>query len=124
MARASDPIARFARFLAQPEHSPLTIKNYRSDLDAFAAWFQSANSEPMEPARITPTDLRQFKRWLVEQRRLNPNTVNRCLMSPMFRRRALKPITAAWLHQICESRLPLFSAVFRLPSSLKGWARD
>jgi hypothetical protein len=45
MARASDPIARFARFLAQSEHSPLTIKNYRSDLDAFAVWFQGANGE-------------------------------------------------------------------------------
>jgi site-specific recombinase XerC len=79
MARAPDPIARFARFLAQSEHSPLTIKNYRSDLAAFAAWFKDANGEPMEPAKITPTDLRQFKRWLVEQRRLKPNTVNRKL---------------------------------------------
>jgi len=79
MARASDPIDRFGRFLAQSEHSPLTIKNYRSDLAAFAAWFEGANGEPMEPAGITPTDLRQFKRWLIEQRRLKPNTVNRKL---------------------------------------------
>jgi integrase/recombinase XerC len=79
MARAPDPINRFARFLAQSEHSPLTIKNYRSDLAAFAAWFEAANGEPMEPARITPTDLKQFKRWLVERRRLKPNTVNRKL---------------------------------------------
>jgi len=79
MARDSDPIARFARFLTQFEHSPLTIKNYRSDLDAFAVWFQSANGEPMEPAKITPTDLRQFKGWLVEQRRLTPSSVNRKL---------------------------------------------
>ncbi len=43
MARAPDPIARF---LAQSEHSPLTIKNYRSDLDAFAAWFEGANGDP------------------------------------------------------------------------------
>jgi hypothetical protein len=62
MAHAPDPIDRFARFLAQSEYSLLTIKNYRSDLDAFAVWFQGANGEPMEPARITPTDLRQFKR--------------------------------------------------------------
>ena len=57
MARVSHPVDRFARFLAQSEHSPLTIKNYRSDLAAFAAWFEGANGEPMEPARITPTDL-------------------------------------------------------------------
>jgi hypothetical protein len=48
MACVSDPIDRFARFLAQSEHSPLTIKNYRSDLAAFAAWFEGANGEPME----------------------------------------------------------------------------
>jgi len=33
----------------------------------------------MEPAKVTPTDTRQFKRWLVEQRRLKPNTINRSL---------------------------------------------
>ena len=47
MARASNPIARFARFLAQSEPSPLTIKNYRSDLTAFGAWYEGDNGEPM-----------------------------------------------------------------------------
>jgi hypothetical protein len=74
MARASDPVDRFARFPAQSEHSPLAIKNYRLDLDAFAAWFEVANGEPMEPARITPTDLRQIKPRLVDQRRLQPSS--------------------------------------------------
>ena len=40
MARASDPIESFAGFLAQAERIPLTIKNYRGDLAAFAAWFE------------------------------------------------------------------------------------
>src|SRR3954451_11255824 len=79
MARTSDPNETFASFLVQAERSPLTIKNYRSDLDAFAAWFEGANGESMEPAKITPTDLRQFKRWLVEKRRLKPSSVNRKL---------------------------------------------
>jgi hypothetical protein len=35
MARASDPIDRFGRFLAQSEHSPLTVKSYRGDLEGF-----------------------------------------------------------------------------------------
>ena len=79
MARTSDPIETFAGFLAQAERSPLTIKNYRGDLAAFAAWFEEINGEPMEPAKVTPTDLRQFKRWLVEQRKLKPSSVNRKL---------------------------------------------
>ncbi len=73
------PSNRFAGFLAQAERSPLTIKNYRGDLAAFAAWFEDVNGEPMEPAKVTPTDLRQFKRWLVEQRKLKPSSVNRKL---------------------------------------------
>ncbi len=40
MARTSDPIETFASFLVQAERSPLTIKNYRGDLAAFAAWFE------------------------------------------------------------------------------------
>jgi site-specific recombinase XerD len=79
MARTSDPIESFAGFLAQAERSPLTIKNYRGDLAAFAAWFEEINGEPMAPAKVTPTDLRQFKRSLVEQRRLKPSSVNRKL---------------------------------------------
>src|SRR5512143_1283281 len=79
MARAPDPIERFARFLAQAERSPLTIKNYRGDLAAFAAWFEQVNGEAMAPAKVTPTDLRQYKRWLVEQRKLKPSSVNRKL---------------------------------------------
>ena len=44
--RFPDPLDfAFGRFLAQSEHSPLTIRNYRSDLDAFAAWFEGANGE-------------------------------------------------------------------------------
>jgi integrase/recombinase XerC len=57
----------------------MSIKNYRGDLDAFAAWFEQVNGEVMAPAKVTPTGLRQFKRWLVEQRRLKPSSVNRKL---------------------------------------------
>ena len=74
MARTSDPIETFAGFLAQAERSPLTIKNYRGDLAAFATWFDQVNGEAMAPAKVTPTDLRQFKHWLVEQRRLARRT--------------------------------------------------
>src|SRR3954452_17761621 len=75
MAPASDPIETFAGFLAQAERSPLTIKNYRGDLAAFAVWFEEVNGETMAPAKVTPTDLRQFNRWLVEQRKLKPSSV-------------------------------------------------
>ena len=52
MARPSNPIDRFAGFLEQAERSPLTIKNYRSDLDAFATWFESANLIQADPDEL------------------------------------------------------------------------
>jgi site-specific recombinase XerD len=59
--------------------SPLTIKNYRGDLAAFARWFRDANGDELTPAHITPTDLRDYKRFLVDQRGLKPSSVNRRL---------------------------------------------
>jgi hypothetical protein len=48
--------------VAQSEHSPLTLKNCRSDFAAVAATFGGADGEPMEPAEITSANLRQFER--------------------------------------------------------------
>jgi site-specific recombinase XerD len=72
-------LERFAVFLEQAERSPLTIKNYLSDLRAFAAWFEETNGDSFEPAKITPTDLREYKRWMVSHCGFKPNSVNRKL---------------------------------------------
>ena len=60
-------------------NSPLTIKNYRCDLAAFARWFRDTTGDELTPAHITPTDLRDYKRFLVDQRGLKPSSVNRQL---------------------------------------------
>ena len=69
----------FAHHLARAERSPLTIKNYRGDLEAFARWFRDTNGDELTPAHVTPTDLRDYKRFLVDQRGLKPSSVNRQL---------------------------------------------
>jgi hypothetical protein len=48
---------RFAHFLTQTDHSPHTIRNDLCDLQTFAVWFEQTNSEALEPAQVTPTDL-------------------------------------------------------------------
>jgi len=53
---------RFAAFLEQAERSPLTIKNYLSDLRAFTIWYEETNGDPFELAKIMPTDPRDYKR--------------------------------------------------------------
>ncbi len=72
-------VEQFARYLARAERSPLTIKNYRCDLAAFANWFRETNEDELAPAHITPTDLRDYKRFLMDYRGLKPSSVNRQL---------------------------------------------
>jgi hypothetical protein len=56
----------FAHHLTHAEHGPLTIKNYRCDLAAFALWFRDTTGDELTPAHITPTDLRDYKRFLMD----------------------------------------------------------
>ena len=74
-------IRRFIRFLKESERSPETIKNYRCDLEGFADWFHETNDDDMEPQKITPTDLREFKRYLQAERNDRPSSVSRKLAS-------------------------------------------
>lgn len=71
---------RFAKYLEHSERSPLTIKNYICDLQAFARWFTDTNNDKkFDPAKITPTDLREYKQWLIVHKGLKPNSTNRKL---------------------------------------------
>ena len=79
-------IRRFERFLEESERSPATIKNYRGDLKAFAEWFKETNGDKLTPQKITPTDLREFKKYLQEDRDLRPSSVNRKLATLKCRR--------------------------------------
>jgi site-specific recombinase XerD len=72
---------QFARYLRQSERSPLTIKNYLSDIDGFGKWFLKTNGDTLTPKRVTPIDLREYKRFLVEERRLKPQSTNRKLIA-------------------------------------------
>ena len=69
----------FAHHLARAERSPLTIKNRRCDLTAFATGLRDTTGEELTPAHIPPTDLPAYKRFLVDQRGRKPSRVNRQL---------------------------------------------
>ena len=69
----------FVHHLTRAERSPLTIKNYRCDLAAFGSWFRDTTADELTLALITPTALRDYKRFLVDHRRLKPSSVNRQL---------------------------------------------
>jgi site-specific recombinase XerD len=70
----------FAHHLTRAKRSPLTIKNYRCDLTAFASWFRDTTGDGLTPAHIAPTDPRDYKRSLADRRgRLPPSGVQRLL---------------------------------------------
>jgi len=73
-------ITDYIQHLTAVGKSPLTCKNYRSDLIGFAKWFAEKNQEPMTLLKITPTDTRQYKRDLMAKK-LKPQTINRRIVA-------------------------------------------
>jgi integrase/recombinase XerC len=76
-----DYLLNFALSLEEAERSPVTIKNYLCDLNYFVKWFEQKTSRQLSPDKITPTDLRDYKRYLNEVLLLKPKTINRKLSS-------------------------------------------
>jgi len=79
--RNSRLLQRFVEHLRSHDRSERTIKSYSSDLKLFAKWFSETNREELTPKSITPIDLREHKRYLLEDRGFKPATVNRRLAS-------------------------------------------
>lgn len=69
-------IERFLDYLKANDRSPSTIKSYTCDLYLFAKWFDKNNHEELKANKITPTDLRQYKQYLVDYP-MKPNSINR-----------------------------------------------
>jgi len=49
-----------------------TLNAYRRQIAQFVAWCTSHN---VEPGRARPIDIKHYRRWLIEERRLKPATV-------------------------------------------------
>jgi integrase/recombinase XerD len=74
-------IERFVEELHRQEKSPHTTLSYRYDLVLFARWFEGTNGEPFQAERVTPTDLREYRAFLLNVERRSPATINRRLAS-------------------------------------------
>ncbi len=68
---------KFIRYLeAERRYSPLTVRNYRRDVEAFLTWL-GVDDAAFDPRRITSEDIRE---WIVhrsEQGRLSAASINR-----------------------------------------------
>ena len=72
-------LTHFQTYLDDQDLSPLTIKGYLSDLNHFARWFEQTNGEVLTVQRITPTDVKEYKHFLLGVERRKAGTVNRRL---------------------------------------------
>lgn len=68
----------FSSHLQHQDRSETTIRGYLNDLQAFARWFEQTNGEVFSPERLTPTDAREYRQWLLS-RQAAPATINRKL---------------------------------------------
>lgn len=72
-------VVAFIDELHRQETAPKTWQNYRSDLRCFGRWFAGGNDEAFSAAAVTPTDVRDYRSYLLHEERRTPATVNRRL---------------------------------------------
>ncbi len=72
-------VGRFLQDLERQETSPKTRDAYRLDLLHFAGWFARTMGEAFTPEAVTPTDVRDYRGYLMSVEKRQPATVNRRL---------------------------------------------
>ena len=69
----------FQKHLEGLDLSTLTVRGYLADLQHFSRWFEQTNEEGLTVERITPTDVKEYKHFLVGVEKRKASTVNRRL---------------------------------------------
>ena len=69
----------FKNYLREADKSPLTVKGYVTDLTLFSRWFEQTNGEEFSPQTVTPTDIREYRHFLLTVERRKASTINRRL---------------------------------------------
>src|SRR5215218_8034996 len=72
-------VDRFLQDLERQETSPKTRASYRLDLLHFASWLARTVGESFSPGAVTPTDVREYRGYLLNVEKRQPATVNRRL---------------------------------------------
>lgn len=69
----------FIQFLRPEDRAERTITGYAQDLAKFITWFEQSTGRQVEPAIITPLDIRAYRQHLLVVRRLKLASINRQL---------------------------------------------
>lgn len=65
---------------AERRYSPLTVRNYRRDVDDFLSWM-GLSREEFDPQRIERSDVEDWTLYLFDERKLKATSVNRSVAS-------------------------------------------
>lgn len=78
----------FHTHLVNQDRSENTVSAYCRDVTLFAEWFQAMNHQPFEPKLLNAPDLREYRRFLLDEQHISGATWNR--------RRASIKVFAIW----------------------------
>jgi site-specific recombinase XerD len=69
----------FKQFLVDAGKSDRTILGYLADITIFSRWFEQTNGKIFSPDNLTPTDVREYKQYLLNGQKAKAATINRHL---------------------------------------------
>jgi integrase/recombinase XerC len=69
----------FRAHLVSLGRSDRTVAGYLIDIKTFASWFEQTNGYPLAPDNLTPTDVREYRQFLLNVQKAKASTINRQL---------------------------------------------
>ena len=67
-------LTEFTAYLHDHDRAILTINGYVADVRLFARWFEQTNREAFSPQAVTPTDVREYRQYLLNVKRQKAST--------------------------------------------------
>ncbi len=95
----------FSLWLIDNGRRAATVRAYLQDVHVYARWFERVNEEPFAPALLNAPDVREYRRYSLEEERVSASTWNR--------RRASLAVFAAWALEAGEIRVSPMRGVAR-----------
>lgn len=72
-------LSQFCNYLVESGRADKTVDGYLCDIELFSRWFFQTNGEELAPQNLTPTDIREYRQYLLSVKKAKPATINRHL---------------------------------------------